>query len=94
MGQVALAVDQISDVVQTTSATAEESAASSEELSAQAGVLQELVAKFTLKQEDPSFAKEIKLTPMPEEKAEPEEAEEKEPQEEILRIGVSNSSKY
>ncbi|WP_373266391.1 methyl-accepting chemotaxis protein [Hungatella hathewayi] len=47
--QVTLGVDQISSVVQTNSATAEESAAASEELSGQAQMLKELVSKFTLK---------------------------------------------
>ena len=42
-------VDLISGVVQTNSATAEESAAASEELSGQAQVLKELVGRFTLK---------------------------------------------
>ena len=41
-------MDQISSVVQTNSATAEESAAASEELSGQANVLKELVSRFRL----------------------------------------------
>lgn len=41
-------VDQISDVIQTNAAVAEESSATSEELSAQAVSLDELIAKFTL----------------------------------------------
>jgi methyl-accepting chemotaxis protein len=40
---------QVSEVVQTNSATAEESAAASEELSGQAALLSEMVAKFKLK---------------------------------------------
>lgn len=47
--QVTLGIDQISSVVQTNSATAEESAAASEELSAQAHMLKELVGRFKLK---------------------------------------------
>ena len=43
-----LGVDQISSVVQNNSATAEESAVASEELSSQANILQELVANFTM----------------------------------------------
>ena len=39
-------MDQISSVVQTNSATAEESAAASEELSGQANVLKELIRRF------------------------------------------------
>ncbi len=42
-------IDQISRVVQTNSATAEESAAASEELSGQADILKELIGKFNLK---------------------------------------------
>ena len=46
--QVTEGVDQISSVVQTNSATAEESAAASEELSAEAASLKQLVDQFTL----------------------------------------------
>ncbi len=46
--QVTVGIDQISAVVQTNSATAEESAAASEELSGQAIMLKELVAGFKL----------------------------------------------
>ena len=42
-------IDQISNVVQTNSATAEESAAASEELSAQAQFLKSLTGQFRLK---------------------------------------------
>ena len=41
-------IDQISSVVQTNSATAQESAAASEELSAEAVGLKQLVDRFTL----------------------------------------------
>ena len=51
VGQVTLGVSQISDVVQTNSATAEESAAASSELSNQADMLKNLVAKFILREE-------------------------------------------
>ena len=47
--QVTLGMEQISGVVQTNSATAEESAAASEELSGQAVTLKKLVGGFTLK---------------------------------------------
>ncbi len=47
--QVNTGVDQISSVVQTNSATAEQSAASSEELNGQATALQNLTSKFVLK---------------------------------------------
>ncbi|MGD9560060.1 MAG: methyl-accepting chemotaxis protein, partial [Oscillospiraceae bacterium] len=47
--QVNLAVDQVAQVVQQNSATSEESAAASEEMSSQAQVLQQLIARFKLK---------------------------------------------
>ena len=46
--QTTTGVDQISSVVQTNSATAEESAAASEELSGQANMLKVLTDKFSL----------------------------------------------
>lgn len=48
IGQVTQRYEQISGVVQTNSATAEESAAASEELSAQAQLLNSLVSKFKM----------------------------------------------
>ena len=44
--QITLGIDQIATVVQTNSATSEESAAASEELSSQASVMQELLSHF------------------------------------------------
>lgn len=52
IGEVTQGIDQISGVVQTNSATAEESAAASEELSGQALVLKNLVSQFILKTEN------------------------------------------
>ena len=52
VSQVTLGIDQISSVVQTNSATAEQSAAASEELSGQANILNDLVNRFQLKNED------------------------------------------
>lgn len=49
--QVNTGVDQISTVIQTNSATAEQSAASSEELNGQAIALQNLTSKFVLKKD-------------------------------------------
>lgn len=46
--QINLGVEQISSVVQTNSATSEESAAASEELNGQANMMKQLVAKFKL----------------------------------------------
>lgn len=53
INQVNLGVEQISAVVQTNSATAEEEAAASEELSAQAQLLNELLSKFMLESNEP-----------------------------------------
>lgn len=50
--QINQGMNQISSVVQTNSATAEESAAASEELSGQAGMLKELVSYFKTQDED------------------------------------------
>ncbi|NCC15662.1 MAG: HAMP domain-containing protein [Clostridia bacterium] len=49
IAQVNIGVEQIASVVQTNSATAEESAAASEELSGQSLMLKELIGKFKLK---------------------------------------------
>ena len=49
ISQVTLGIDQISAVVQTNSATSEQSAAASEEMSSQAQMLKELVGKFILR---------------------------------------------
>ncbi len=49
MSQIALGIEQISSVVQTNSATSEESAAASQELSTQAGILHDMVSKFKIK---------------------------------------------
>lgn len=57
--QVQLGIDQISNVVQTNSATAEESAAASEELSGQAQILNQLVSKFKLKNSDGAAASDV-----------------------------------
>lgn len=50
ISQVTQGIDQISNVVQTNSATAEESAAASEELSGQAQILKGLISQFKLKE--------------------------------------------
>lgn len=50
IAQITLGIDQISGVVQTNSATAEESAAASEELSGQSQILKNLVDGFQLKE--------------------------------------------
>ncbi len=48
ISQITVGIDQISSVVQTNSATSEESAAASEELSSQAQIMKELVRRFKL----------------------------------------------
>ena len=50
--QINQSIEQISSVVQTNAATAEQSAAASEELSSQANALQSLITKFQLRQND------------------------------------------
>ncbi len=50
--RVTLGVEQISSVVQSNTATAEESAAASEELSSQSGVLRKLIAQFKFQPEE------------------------------------------
>jgi len=51
INQVTMGMDQISSVVQTNSATAEESAAASEELTEQSAMLKNLIDTFTLREE-------------------------------------------
>ena len=60
IAQVNIGIGQISDVVQTNSATAQQSAAASEELSAQAQMLKELIDKFQLKGEETKSTTPIK----------------------------------
>lgn len=50
VAQITQGIDQISSVVQTNSATAEESAAASEELSGQAQMMKEIVGRFKLRE--------------------------------------------
>ena len=52
ISQLSQGIDRISSVVQRNSATAQESAAASEELSGQANVLNDLVERFRLKEEE------------------------------------------
>lgn len=56
INQIDKGLEQVSTVVQTNSATAEESAAASEELSAQAAALQDMVAQFKFSREAASSA--------------------------------------
>ncbi|MBQ3077239.1 MAG: methyl-accepting chemotaxis protein, partial [Clostridia bacterium] len=56
ISQVTEGIDQISSVVQTNSATSEQSAAASEELSSQATIMKELMAKFRLRSSDDSYS--------------------------------------
>ncbi len=52
IAQISLGIDQIASVVQTNSATSEESAAASEELSSQAAVMKKLMSRFKLRKGD------------------------------------------
>jgi len=54
---------QVSQVTQTNSATSEESAAASEELSSQAELLNELVGKFNLKKSNSTIKNLDELSP-------------------------------
>lgn len=49
ISQINQGIEQVSNVIQNNAATAEESAAASEEMSGQAGLLKALISKFTLK---------------------------------------------
>ena len=51
VAQVNIGMSQIAEVIQTNSATAEESAAASEELSSQSMLLKQAVQRFRLKEE-------------------------------------------
>ena len=57
IAQIIVGIDQISSVVQTNSATAEESAAASEELSSQSQLMKSLVGRFKLKGGSTSLAR-------------------------------------
>lgn len=52
IGQITQGVEQISSVIQTNSATAQESAAASEELSSQAQIMNSLIKRFKLKESE------------------------------------------
>lgn len=56
IAQVVEGIDQISSVVQTNSATSEESAAASEELSSQAALMKELMSRFKLRSVDNGYS--------------------------------------
>ena len=53
--QINLGVEQISSVVQTNAATAQQSAAASEELSSQSSLLEGLIARFKLRDDDAPY---------------------------------------
>ena len=50
--QINIGIDQVAQVVQQNSATAEESAAASEEMTSQSSLLQELISQFKIKEEN------------------------------------------
>ncbi|PKM48271.1 MAG: methyl-accepting chemotaxis protein, partial [Firmicutes bacterium HGW-Firmicutes-6] len=62
IAQINLGIEQVSQVVQTNSATAEESAAASEELSGQAELLKHKVGAFRLKGTNPGRKPTINQT--------------------------------
>lgn len=62
--QVSLGIEQISYVVQTNSATSEESAAASEELSSQAILMKRLIGKFQLKEHTHSASFDYDSAPL------------------------------
>ena len=55
VSKVVEGIEVISDVVQTNSATAQQSAAGSEELSSQSQILKDLVGNFKLKDDSENF---------------------------------------
>jgi len=63
ISQVNTGIDQVAQVVQQNSATAEESAAASEEMSSQSTMLEELISQFKLKSQSTSY----RALPKPEE---------------------------
>jgi len=56
INQINIGIDQVAQVVQLNSATAEESAAASEEMSGQSDMLQQLIAQFKIKNSDSKWA--------------------------------------
>ncbi|MDF2986065.1 MAG: methyl-accepting chemotaxis sensory transducer [Eubacterium sp.] len=63
ISQINSAIEQVAQVVQTNSATAEECAAASEELSGQADLLKESVSKFKLKKTKTNYVNNEAITP-------------------------------
>lgn len=61
ISQITVGIDQIASVVQTNSATAEQSAAASEELSGQARLLNNLLSKFTFRDDLDGGAGKMKM---------------------------------
>ena len=55
IAQIDIAINQVSQVVQTNSSTAEESASASEELSEQAELLKQVVSKLNFRKENPTL---------------------------------------
>ncbi len=60
VGQVNMGIEQMSQVVQTNSATSQQTAAAAEELSSQAAMLKDMVSKFALKDASVPFLGEAK----------------------------------
>ena len=65
ISQITVGIDQIASVVQTNSATAEQSAATSEELSGQARLLNSLLSRFTFRNDSEDSKGMLGSTPTP-----------------------------
>ena len=63
--QINIGIDQVAQVVQANSATSEESAASSEEMSGQAAMLEEMVAQFKLRDETKRVSSGLAVKSLP-----------------------------
>ena len=55
INQINIGIDQVAQVVQQNSATAEESAAASEEMNSQSAVLQQLIAQFKIREDSKAY---------------------------------------
>ncbi len=64
ISQITVGIDQIASVVQTNSATAEQSAAASEELSGQARLLNNLLSRFTFREDSEGGMGKMDATPV------------------------------
>jgi methyl-accepting chemotaxis protein len=89
IAQINKAISQVSDVIQTNSATSEESAAASEQLSGQANILKEIIARFKLKNQRQS-ARIEETSP----ESGPEEAPEAAKKQPVINLSGAPFGKY